>query len=135
MGERVRFSAILWVGSLLLATAMFLSQPTTNAQGGVGELTGVVYDPAGATVSGARIKLTNASTGFDREMETGAGGVYRFTALTVVGTYTLSAEHAGFRKSQVPGIVISVGTVATIDVHLELGAATESITVEAGSEL
>ena len=135
MGERVRFSAILCVASLLLAAAMFLGQRTAHAQGGVGELTGVVSDPAGATVSGAKIKLTNASTGFEREMETGVGGVYRFTALTVVGTYTLTAEHAGFRKSQVSGIAISVGTVATVDVHLELGTATESITVEAGSEL
>src|SRR5215472_14406361 len=115
MGERVRFSAILWVGSLLLATVMFLGQPTTHAQGGVGELTGVVYDPAGATVSGAKIKLTNASTGFEREIETEAGGVYRFTALTVVGTYTLTAEHDGFRKSQVSAIVVSVGTVVTND--------------------
>ena len=135
MGARLQFRSIVLMALLFLGATVFVWQGSTYAQGGVGELTGVVYDPAGATVGDAKITLTNAGTGFERSMTTGTGGVYRFTALPVVGTYALTVEHGGFRKSQVSGIVISVGTIATVDVHLELGGATESITVEAGAEL
>ena len=104
-------------------------------QGGVGALTGVVYDQAGATVSGAKVSLKNAATGYERETVTGSGGNYSFTALPVVGTYTLAAEHAGFRKAQVGNIVVSVGTTITMDVHLEVGGVSETVTVEASAEL
>jgi len=98
-------------------------------------LTGVVYDATGAVVGDAKVKLENPGTGFQREMASTNAGVYRYSALTVVGTYTLTVEHSGFRKSQITGIVISVGSTTTVDVHLELGVATEAITVEAGAEL
>jgi hypothetical protein len=129
------WSAPLLIAIVGLVALLGVFTPAALSQGGTGELTGVVYDPAGATVSDAKVTLTNAGTGFDRDMQTGAGGVYRFTALPVVGTYALTVEHGGFRKAQVSGIVISVGTAVTVDVHLELGTATEAITVEAGAEL
>src|SRR5690348_5021935 len=135
MKRDLRF--VFHAGFALLILAFFagLGQQAAYGQGGTGELTGVVYDPTGATVSAASVKLTNAATGFERTMMSGEGGVYRFSALQVVGTYILTVEHGGFRKAQVSGITVSVGTTATIDVHLDLGAATESVTVEAGSEL
>ncbi len=121
--------------ALVLAGLLLGLNPASYGQGGVGELTGVVYDATGAVVGDAKVKLENPGTGFQREMPSTNAGVYRFSALTVVGTYTLSVEHSGFRKSQVTGIVISVGSTSTVDVHLELGVATEAITVEAGAEL
>jgi Carboxypeptidase regulatory-like domain/TonB dependent receptor len=121
--------------ALVLAGLLLSFSSASYGQGGVGELTGVVYDATGAVVGGAKVRLENPGTGFQREMPSTNAGVYRFSALTVVGTYTLSVEHSGFRKSQVTGIVVSVGTTTTVDVHLELGVATEAITVEAGAEL
>ena len=132
MESKFRFGSILC--AVFLIAGAFIAQRSAFGQGGVGELTGVVYDPAGATVSDAQVTLTNAGTGFERNMTTATGGVYRFPDLPVVGKYTLTVEHAGFRKAQVANIVVSVGTLTTVDAHLELGAATESITVEAGAE-
>jgi len=133
MGARVRCN--LFVIAILFAVAVFVGQQSAYAQGGVGELTGVVYDPSGAVVSGAKITLSNAATGFERSMESASGGVYRFSALPVVAGYALTVEHSGFRAAKVNDVVVSVGTITTIDVHLEVGGQSEAIVVEAGAEL
>jgi hypothetical protein len=91
------------------------------AQGGVGELTGTVYDQSGAVVAGAKVTLANSTTGFERVMESTRAGVFRFPVLPVVGGYSLSVEQSGFRTEKISGISISVGTTTTIDVHLAIG--------------
>jgi hypothetical protein len=101
---------------------------------GAGDLTGVVTDPTAAVVANAQVTLTNDATGIVRTAETTAGGVYRFSALPVVGTYTLSIEIPNYRPVTVSGVVISVGTTVTRDVKLEVGTKTETVTVEAGAE-
>lgn len=105
------------------------------AQGGVGELTGIVYDQSGAVVTRAKVTLDNSTTGFERVMETTSAGVFRFPALPVADGYSLSVEHSGFRVEKISRIAISVGTTMTIDVHLAVGVQSESVTVEAGAEL
>ena len=121
-------------GLVLLAFAG-LRVPAASAQGGTGELTGIVYDPSGGLVADAKVSLKNASTGFAREMESTSAGVYRFSALSVVGSYTLTVERPGFRKAEIANIAISVGTIGTLDVHLELGTQSDVVSVEAGAEL
>ena len=102
------------------------------AQGGTGELIGLVTDPTGAVVSNAEITLTNSATGEKRTTVTTAAGTYRFPALPVVGTYSLETAPKSFKTAKIDGIVISVGTVVSQDVHLELGGSSEQVTVEAG---
>jgi hypothetical protein len=120
---------------LRLVVALALSIGTVWAQGGTGELTGLVTDPSGAVVSGIQIALTNSATASKRITTTTGAGTYRFTALPVVGTYTLDLIPKGFKGVKIAGIVITVGTVTTHDVKLELGAASEQVTVEAGAQL
>src|SRR5260370_10091915 len=135
MEWKFRLSLTLVVSSLALLLLTVVGQQPAYGQAGTGELTGTVYDPAGATVSDAKVSLTNAANGFSRKVSTSAGGVYRFTALPVVGAYELAVEHTGFRTAKVADINISVGSTATVDVQLEGGAVSDSVTVEAGSEL
>jgi hypothetical protein len=135
MEWKFRLSLTLVVSSLALLLLTVVGQQPAYGQAGTGELTGTVYDPAGATVSDAKVSLTNAANGFSRKVSTPAGGVYRFTALPVVGAYELAVEHTGFRTAKVADINISVGSTATVDVQLEVGAVSDSVTVEAGSEL
>jgi hypothetical protein len=104
------------------------------AQGGNGELTGDVTDSTGAVVSGVEIKLTNAATGEVRTTVTTSGGSYRFPALPIVGTYTLEVTTKGFKSVKVQNIIVSVGTIVTRDIKLEVGAASEQVTVEAGAQ-
>jgi hypothetical protein len=104
-------------------------------QAGTGELTGIVIDATGAVVPGATVELTNASTGITRSMVTSTAGGYRFVALPVVGTYSLSVKQAGFKAVAVESIEISVGTTLTRDIRLEVGTPSETITVVGGAEL
>lgn len=119
----------------LLAFVVLALSVGAFAQGGTGELTGLVTDPTGAVVSGAQINLINSATGEKRTTSTTPAGVYRFSALPIVGTYTLDVSQKGFKAVKVAGIIVSTGTTVTHDVKLEVGAAGETITVEAGAEL
>ena len=119
---------------LLVFTVLALLAGTVWAQGGSGELTGLVTDPHGAVVSGAEVKLTNPATGDVRTTTTSQAGIYRFAAWPV-GNYSLEVAPKGFKSVKVQNVVITVGTTASTDVKLELGAATEQVTVEAGAQL
>ena len=104
------------------------------AQGGVGELSGLVTDPVGAVVPNAQVVLVNSATADRRTATTTAAGLYRFVALPV-GSYVLEVGLKGFKKVQIGNIVVTVGTVTTHDVSLEIGTESEQITVEAGSQM
>src|SRR5438309_11041664 len=95
---------------MMLALCLLL---TCNvwAQGGTGELSGVVTDPSGAVVPNAQITLSNDATGDKRTTATTGAGIYRFSALPVVGTYTLEASPQGFKSTKVSNVVVSVGAV------------------------
>ena len=118
---------------LLVYTVLALLAGTVWAQGS-GELTGLVTDPQGAVVSGAEVKLTSPATGTVRTTTTSGAGIYRFAALPV-GNYILEVAPKGFKSVRVQNVVVTVGTTSTSDVKLELGAATEQVTVEAGQQL
>ncbi len=135
MDSKFRFNLSLAISTLAVLLLMLVGVKPTYGQGGTGELTGTVSDASGAAISDAKVSLANAGTGFSREMATAAGGVYRFTALPVVGAYALTVERTGFRTAKVADIVISVGTAATVDVRLEVGALSDTVTVDAGAEL
>jgi len=105
------------------------------AQGGSGELAGLVSDSTGAVVSGVEVKLTNSATGEVRTTTTTPAGIYSFPALPIVGSYTVEFAAKGFKLTRVQNIIISVGTVTSRDVKLEIGTATEQVTVEAGQQI
>jgi hypothetical protein len=120
---------------LLMLTLCLLFTGNMWAQGGTGELTGLVTDPSGAVVAGAPVTLTNVATGDKRTAVTTPAGTYRFVALPVVGTYTLEVAPKGFKVVKIANIIISVGTVTAHDVKVEVGTASEEVTVEAGAQL
>jgi hypothetical protein len=133
--ERTMESAFrnTWTRFLLVFTVLALLTGTVWAQG-VAELTGVVTDPTGAVVSGATVTLTNSATGEKRTTTTTTTGSYHFPSLPVVGTYAVSVSLKGFKSKKIEGIVVSVGITASADLKLEVGAATEQVTVEASAE-
>lgn len=120
---------LLVLGMLALFTAVLW------AQGGTGELTGLVTDPTGAVVAGAQVTLTNTSTGETRTATTTSAGTYRFGALQVVGAYALDITAKNFKTYKIENIIISVGVVTTHDAKLEVGTQGETVTVEAGAQL
>jgi hypothetical protein len=124
----------IWTYSLLTFVVVALCVGAF-AQGGQGELTGQVTDTTGAVVSGVEVKLSNAATGEVRTTVTTPAGTYRFPALPIVGTYALEITSKGFKSVKVQNVVVTVGQITTRDIKLEVGAATEQVTVEAGTQL
>src|SRR5258708_71526 len=120
---------------LLLAFVVLSLSVGAFAQGGAGQLTGLVTDATGAVVSGVEVKLSNTATGEVRRTVTTPAGIYTFPSLPIVGTYTLEIAAKGFKSTKVQNIIVSVGTITSRDVKVEIGAATEQVTVEAGQQI
>ena len=101
------------------------------AQQVTGTMTGSVADGTGAAIAGAAVTLLSEQTGASRSLQTGAEGEFRFGAVAP-GLYTLSAEAAGFKKSEKQGIELTPGgTLAVGVLQLAVGSLTESVTVVA----
>jgi hypothetical protein len=133
-GETHMFHTVSFKAFLLTIIAA-LSVSLALGQAGTGELTGVISDPTGAVVANSTVTLTNDATGEKRTTTSTAAGIYRFVALPVIGTYTLEASPKGFKTTRVANIVVSVATVTSHDIQLEVGAGAETVTVEAGAQV
>jgi hypothetical protein len=118
---------VLSAFSFLLLIAL-----TASAQYRAG-IQGTVLDPQGAAVSDAKVTVTAKDTGLSQEATTDANGVYSVNRLAP-GQYTISVEKAGFKKQVLDDIRIIPEQVNSINVTLEVGLVTESVTVN-GSEL
>jgi hypothetical protein len=94
------------------------------------EIDGVVTDPSGSAIPGAQVTLTENETGLARNATTDNAGLFRFPALSV-GTYALKAAANGFQNYTANGIVLNVSRTLRHDVQLKIGAAAETVTVQA----
>ncbi|MEZ5362109.1 MAG: TonB-dependent receptor [Bryobacterales bacterium] len=99
-------------------------------QANLATVTGVVTDDTGAVIPGANVSIRNTGTNDVRQISTGAEGVYTITALPP-GGYELKATSEGFRQYIEQGIQLQTGQNLRVDIMLEIGAVTESITVDA----
>ena len=107
---------------------LFLLSVAAFGQSDRGTVTGTVSDPAGAVVASAAIELKNAETGAVYQTETTGTGNYTVAQIPV-GTYELSVTSPGFKKYVRQNIAVDVAQTVRLDVPLEVGAATESVTV------
>ena len=117
---------LVWV-CVALCLALSAAEPT-------GTIAGTVTDPSGAAVAGAKITVTNAATGLTREANSNADGGYVFPLLPV-GTYNISVENAGFRRFEQRGVQVKADSSSNVSVALQLGAVTDTVTVEANAEM
>lgn len=91
---------------------------------------GTVFDPSGAVVQGAAVKLKAPNTGLSRDASTGAGGGYEFASLPV-GAYELQISRDGFRSETISGVQIQFAEIRTVDARLQVGAKSEQVEVTA----
>jgi hypothetical protein len=125
---RTRSFACLTVVALafgaLAATQAFGQFVTASLQG-------TVQDRTGASVPGARIEVTNTSTGVSTRAVTDANGRFVFASLPPGGPYKVSVEAVGFQTEERTGINLSVNQVVDISVPLQVGEATQKVEVNA----
>jgi hypothetical protein len=98
------------------------------AQSGRGTLTGTVKDTSGAIIPGATLQLMETSTGSGYRAIASDQGLYTFPELPP-GSYTLTVTFAGFESYTQSGITVSVGSTATADAEMQVGSATQSVTI------
>src|SRR5260370_30705133 len=112
------------------AVTLFKFRPCSFAQKTTGDIDGTVTDQSGAVLPGCAMTLTNQATGAVRKTTSNAQGNYSFLNLPV-GSYTINATKEGFKALSQKDVEGHVATVTTTTLGLEIGAATEMVTVEA----
>ncbi|MBM3740933.1 MAG: carboxypeptidase regulatory-like domain-containing protein [Acidobacteria bacterium] len=120
------------IGSVLMAGAVMAL--SANAQVSTGELIGTVTDSSGAAIGKAKLAATNAATGVVRETESGDTGDYIMTLLPP-GTYTVSVEAAGFRKTVQNEVRLQINQRLRLDMALQVGQVSETVEVTAAPPL
>ncbi|MBL8230031.1 MAG: TonB-dependent receptor [Bryobacterales bacterium] len=109
-----------------LAVLFFIS--TLWSQDFRASLTGLITDPVGATVSGARIKVRNVDTNAVAEATSNESGRYSI-AFLIPGKYVVEVEATGFKKFVRENVELQISVRAALDIGLELGALNEQVTV------
>lgn len=116
--------------SLLLSLLCLPAYPQTN----LARLTGAVHDQSGGAMPGVAISIIDTDRGPERSGVTDASGQYSFPAL-LPGRKTVRAMIQGFRPFEQANIVLEVAQDARLDIVMQPGALTETISVTAAPPL
>src|SRR5258708_5482699 len=116
--------------SLLILILSFCALPTYAQYRA--SIQGVVPDPDGATVSGATLTLTNLEINQKLTATSDANGIYNFNALPP-SKYSLTVEKTGFKKKVLDNVGLIAEQANALNVQLEIGEVTQSVTVSGDS--
>jgi carboxypeptidase family protein/TonB-dependent receptor-like protein len=126
-----RLARLIVIGACFSA----LIAPDANAQGSAtATVRGTVTDSSGAVLPGAAVVITNTGTRDVREARTDDRGGYLFAGL-FPGTYDLKVELTGFKTYEQKAIALSPSDARGIDVRLDVGQQSETVTVTAEREI
>src|SRR6184192_3656306 len=115
---------------LLLVVALVALPSCTFGQNAT--VVGTVTDPSGGVVAGVTITITSASTGAVKTFTTNESGQYVAPDLAI-GHYNIKANAAGFKVVEQKDVTLTVGDRLRIDFQMAVGAASETVTVEANA--
>src|SRR5437868_9086668 len=116
---------VAFVIALLLAAGSAFGQA-----GGTGSIQGTITDPSGALISGASVAATNLATGVRTSRKTTDAGFFVLSLLPA-GVYSVTVTAVGFQTVTQPRVVVDALATVGLELKLQVGAATQSITVEA----
>src|SRR4029077_6855721 len=125
----MRFRAALMIGALLVVT----TAGAVFGQGFQGGLRGSIKD-AGGVIPGAEVTLTNDQTNIKRSTVTNERGEYVFTNVDP-GNFSVKVVLQGYKTIDRGEIRIGTQQFLTLDLTMEVGAITESVTVTGQSPL
>jgi hypothetical protein len=120
--------------ALLLSSVLAAVPAAMFGQTAAGTLTGVVTDPSGAVLAGLPVTATNVDSGTKIIGTTSQTGNYTIPQMPV-GKYVVNVAQTGFKTFRQENVIIAAAQVLRLDIALEVGANTESVTVTAESSL
>ena len=95
-------------------------------------IVGLVTDPSGAAITGAKVIVENSGSGFSMISESGGGGNYTQPNL-LPGRYRITVSAQGFRTEVVNDVVVNLDQTVRMDVKLDVGDISTRIEVAAAS--
>src|SRR5262245_30699044 len=113
------------MAALLLLLPFFI-----QAQSDLSTITGTIKDPSGSAVPKAKLVVRNEATGMERNTSSSESGSFSVTNLPS-GMYTVTVEASGFKKHASSGNKLDANLPLTVDVTLDVGTMTETVTVTA----
>ena len=113
-----------------LALFVLSTAATSFSQSSRGTIAGTILDASGAAVQGATITATGVETGAVYKTTSTDTGAYRIPEMQL-GTYNISVAATGFKTSEQKGVVVQINTTSSLDVTLEPGEVTQTVTVNA----
>ena len=128
--NRVRLGVVVLTLMFLVAVGI----RSASAQFDTGTVVGTVKDKSGASVSDAKVTLTNAETGVSVTRTSNSDGNYEFVSMRA-GIYLVSAERQGFSIAILDNLRVEVGARVRADLQLEVGSLQEEVKVTAEANL
>src|SRR5262245_29514103 len=127
--NRITFRVLALLVIMAAGNLLVFSQVTSTSS-----ISGAVVDPTGAVVTGAVITVKNDANGEEFRATSAGNGTFTVPALTA-GVYKITVAAPGFKQALVQGIKIDAGVPATVNIAMEIGAATDSVVVESSAEV
>ena len=117
---------------LPLIVVMLTASLPVICQNSTGRIIGVVVDPQGAAIAGAKVTVTNAGTNVQKSALTDSTGAYQVLDLPI-GTYLVTVEMKGFTKAVTQPQELNINQSLRIDVPMRIGGTTETVEVQSES--
>jgi hypothetical protein len=123
-----RVSAATLVCALCLTLGFFLAPSSLLSQGNEGRITGTITDQTGGAIAESTVTVTDVARGVTRTLTTDDSGEYNAPNL-LPGEYSVRAEAKGFKSVTRENIVIEVGKELRVDLTLQPGDVSQTITI------
>jgi hypothetical protein len=129
-----KLQGVKFVKTLLSTVGVLIFAATVFGQTDRGTITGTVTDPAGAVVPSASVEARNIATSAVFNGATTNTGNYTLASIPA-GNYEVTVNAAGFKKYVRTGLVVQVAETVRADAGLEVGATTDTVTINAEAPL
>ncbi len=124
---QISFLRLQTLSALFFSIFVALATPL-SAQKDAGAIVGLVRDPSGAVVTGAKVTVTDVDRGIALTFSTNGEGEYVASPLRI-GRYTVTVEKEGFKKAVAGPVQVNIQDRVGVDLKLQPGMATEVVTV------
>jgi Carboxypeptidase regulatory-like domain len=121
-----RLSQFIGLGMVVLVCLV-----STQAQVTTGKVRGIVQDPTGAVIAGAKVTIINKQTNISATTQSSGRGEYQFNDL-LPGDYTLTIDAAGFKKLNLNDVRVELNQTTDVPTQVQIGGASEVVEVSAG---